>query len=89
MSQFNSSKFYPVTNYLRCSKADSITLTFSQIEELIGSHLCVSARKYPAYWHTSKAHMLPLAWEAAGYILNDLDMENETVTLYLQNFIRR
>ena len=81
MTQLSKGKFAPITAYLKTCNAFKITLTFGQIEEIIGVPLCQSARTYSAYWHTSKTHMLPLAWEDAGYILHDLDMTNELITL--------
>ena len=81
MTQSSNGKFAPITDYLKSSTASEITLTFSQIEKIIGNPLCRSARMYSAYWHPSKTHMLPLAWEDAGYLLHDLDMSSEMVTL--------
>ncbi len=81
MARIGNGKFSPITDYLKNCNASKITLSFNQIEEIIGAPLCRSARTYNAYWHTSKTHMLPLAWEDAGYIMHDLDMPNELVTL--------
>ena len=81
MAGIRGSKFDPLTAYLRSSGIDELTLTFNQIESILGFPLYPSARKYITYWHPSETHMLPKAWLEAGYELIHLDMQSEMVTL--------
>ena len=82
MANYRGSKFEPLTSYLEHTGFEEVTLSFNQIEEILGVQLCPSAREYIAYWHPSKTHYLPLAWEAANYELANLDMKSERVTLH-------
>ncbi len=60
----------------------SVTLGFSEIENLIGSKLPSSARKYRPWWANEKGgtHSQRLAWMEAGWLVGYADLENETVT---------
>jgi hypothetical protein len=59
-----------------------LTLTFKQIEKIIGSQLPDSARRYQAWWanQSGKGHSQAYSWACAGWRTSDLDLENETVT---------
>ena len=81
MASIRGSKFDPLTAYLMNSGIDELTLTFKQIEAILGFPLYPSARKHSAYWHPSETHMLPKAWLEAGYERTHLDMQSEMVTL--------
>ncbi len=73
-------KFYPLKQYLSHISASAVTLTFRQIEEIIGMTLCDAARKHTAYWHPAKGHTIWLAWEEAGWKLSHLDIRAEYVS---------
>ena len=74
-------KFAPLEKYLKHNGSASITLRFSDIERIIGEELCPSARKYHAYWHLSKTHMLPQSVDDAGYQISSVDLSGETVVI--------
>lgn len=74
-------KFAPLAQYLQHNDADIITLRFTDIERIIGDELYPSARKYHAYWHLSKTHMLPQAVDEAGYEVDSVNLPEETVIL--------
>ena len=81
MSYAQNSKFEPLSSYLQLKKPQRITLTFCEVEDILGFCLCPSARKHGAYWHLSKTHMLPQAWDSVGYVLESLDMSKQMITL--------
>lgn len=81
MTNIRGSKFEPFTAYLLNSGIDELTLSFNQIETILGFSLYPSARKHTAYWHPSKTHMLPKSWIEAGYEMTHLDIQSEIVTL--------
>ena len=81
MRYARNSKFEPLSSYLQLRKPQHITLTFCEIENILGFELCPSAREYSAYWHLSKTHMLPQAWDSVGYSLESLDMSKQIITL--------
>ncbi len=73
-------KFDPLRKHLEQNGSDRITLSFSDIERIIGEELCPSARKHHAYWRLSKTHMLPQAVDDAGYSVESVQLTNETVS---------
>ena len=54
--------------FIKCNE-QTIELSFSDIEKIIGSELVESAYKYDAFWYSksSPTHVFPRAWEQAGY----------------------
>ena len=62
-----ATKFQPLTDFLAASSAQSITLSFAQIESLVGA-LPKSAHDYDAYWEPSPTHTITHAYLRAGYV---------------------
>lgn len=64
------SKYDPLYRYLSAQKGPTVTMTFSQIETVIGSELPQSARKYGAWWANADPetgqHPYSQAWMLAG-----------------------
>ena len=75
-----SSKFDPLTAFLLSKAPVSLTLSFEQIESLVGP-LKPSARTYAVYWKPSPTHVITHAWLRAGYIATDISMSSGTVKL--------
>ncbi|UBV44748.1 hypothetical protein LAJ19_16480 (plasmid) [Deinococcus taeanensis] len=65
-------KYLPLSEYLRESSASTLTLTFAEIEDLLGCNLPPSAKKHRAWWsnsstgHSQAAAWLNPGWEVAG-----------------------
>ncbi|MFB9990833.1 hypothetical protein ACFFLM_02380 [Deinococcus oregonensis] len=65
-------KYLPLSEYLRESSARTLTLTFAEIEDLLGFDLPPSAKKHRAWWsnsstgHSQAAAWLNPGWEVAG-----------------------
>lgn len=74
-------KFAPLTRYLESCESEVVLLSFSDIERIISDELCPSARKYVAYWHLSKTHMLPQAVDSAGYTMESVSLAEEKIVL--------
>ena len=72
-------KYEPLGEYLQKTKKDEITLTFSQIEEIIEDNLPVSASKYQAWW-VNGGHAHSDAWTEYGYKTSELDLAGRKVT---------
>lgn len=76
-------KYTPLELYLRNipSEVRDITLSFSKIEVIIDSRLPSSAYKYPAWWGNEKngSHVEAHAWLGAGWSVESIDWESETV----------
>jgi len=64
------SKYDPLKHHLALQTASELTLSFPQIEKLIGGPLPLSAMR-PQWWanetSSSTAHIQCLAWRQAGY----------------------
>jgi DNA-binding transcriptional regulator YiaG len=77
------SKYQPLQDYLSQSQRSPITLTFADIETLLGSNLPASARTNRAWWsNRSKGALQAAAWIQAGYTVKDLDLPTEHVTFH-------
>lgn len=74
-------KFSKLSQYLRDKDEDTITLSFLEIESILGEKMCKSAYNYQAYWSLFKTHTFPLAWINEGYILKSLDLKNTIIIL--------
>lgn len=73
-----SPTYRPLYDYLTSLKDLEVTLSFSEIEHLLGRPLPPSARKYPAWWSGS---VVRSAIRGAGRSVMRLDLVNESVML--------
>lgn len=74
------SKFVELAKYFENSKDAHITLSFTEIEKIIGKKLYPSAYQYEQYWHHSKTHVITNTWMDAGYDLDGVDLVNQRVS---------
>lgn len=65
----DSTKYRPLYEYLLQRKDGDLIMTFSDIEDIIGSELPISARKYSAFWGNNKngEHPYCKSWLDAGF----------------------
>jgi len=80
------SKYDPLFDYLSTSSDWEVSLSFSEIEEIIGFPLPPSAHRYHAWWANqyNGNHGQAQSWIRASYATRDVDLVSETV-----NFIRK
>lgn len=76
------SKYYPLFEHLRASNQTEITLTIPEIEILINGTLPKSAQGKKAWWSNrdSKGALQASAWINAGYHVEVVDLDQQTVT---------
>ena len=75
------SKYKPLERHLRASKKRSLTLTFSQIEKILGVRLPDSARRHAAWWSNNEgSHVQAQAWMDPGYRTEEVDLSAEKLT---------
>ena len=74
-------KFEALKDFLIAQQSETIRLTFAEIESMIADSLCKSAYQYSAYWHSSETHTLPNMIIDAGYTIENVDLQNQTLTL--------
>jgi hypothetical protein len=78
-------KFGALKQYLVSSGKSDITLSFAEIESIIGTALCKSAYTYSAYWQPSPTHKMPNTILAAGYRIASIDLSGKRIALEKQN----
>lgn len=61
------SKYGPLERHLCGSPGLELTLSFSEIEEIIGSPLAPSAHQQRAWWANTRSHVQATAWLTAGH----------------------
>ena len=69
------SKYDPLLQHLAKSDPLMLTLSFDEVEQILGTPLPPSARRYPAWWGNQEGK----AWMEAGYRTEDLDLNAGTV----------
>ena len=76
-----SGKYTPLFDFLQRTPQDEITLTFAEIEAVLGETLPPSARTRRGWWsNRSKGSPQAAAWMGAAYHAEDLDLDAERVT---------
>lgn len=76
-----SSKYYPLYQFLQQSGEDVIVLTVADVQSILGGGLPNSARTQRAWWSNRRtAHAQSLAWLEAGFLVDKLDLENSRIT---------
>ena len=79
-------KYRGWAEYLLSSNETRVTLTYSQIEEILGFALPDTARKFKqSYWANTETHSYASSWMAVGYKTR-VDVDNDTVT-FVKNLI--
>lgn len=81
-----SAKYRNLAEYLLSSNETRVTLTYSQIEQILGFSLPDTARKFKqSYWANTETHSYASSWMAVGYKTR-VDAENDKVT-FIKNLI--
>lgn len=81
-------KFERLNQYFRDLQEFEVTLSFSQIEKIMGDRLADSAYKYSAYWSHSKTHTITKCWIENGYKLVHLKLNEQKVSFRKDVFIK-
>ena len=78
-----ANKYQKLNDYFSKATNSSITLTFEDIESILGFVLPDSARKHRAAWYEA-GHFMPKAWVENGYNIDSLDFRGQTVVFKKQ-----
>lgn len=71
------SKYDPLTQHLKATRADRVTMTFAELEKVLGFPLPPSSRKHRAWWaNDPQGHVNAKAWREAGYRAEAVDLED-------------
>ena len=81
-----SAKYRGLAEYLLSTNETRGTLSYSQIEEILGFALPDTARKFKqSYWANTETHSYASSWMAVGYKTR-VDVDSDTVT-FIKNLI--
>ena len=75
----SSKKYRRLTELLANSEGKPVSLSFKQIEEIIGFPLPDSAREHRAFWANTTSHSIALSWLSVGYKTVDVNLSSELV----------
>lgn len=75
-------KYDPLKDHLSRSSDPILTLSFTEIERIIGTDLPASARRHQAWWanNESSPGRQCWSWIGGGYLTEALDLNAGTVT---------
>lgn len=60
----------PLHQFLQLNNSNRLMMSFSEVEEVLGFSLPMSAYKYMAWWDGASQHTQAYAWTKAGYKAN-------------------
>jgi hypothetical protein len=83
-------KYDPLAAYLRAQPGDRVTLTYAEVEQIIGDELpasATSASKSTArtWWHADSGQCQADAWFNAGWRVCQVEVEQRAVTFQRVN----
>lgn len=70
------SPYYELTEYFRLSKKSPISLTFKQIESILGEPLEWEAGLYEAFWYDTEPGVTSPMWQEEGYPIHSVRPSN-------------
>jgi hypothetical protein len=79
-------KYDPLAAFLAASTTPTVTLSFRQVELILGEPLPFSARNYREWWaNNTTNHVNSQSWLGAGWRVAErgINMEQETVTFVM------
>ncbi len=78
------SRYAPLYTYLMeqvDAEAEQVDLEFEEIERIIAAELPRSAYQHRAWWANTPSHAQANAWVSAGWRVDRVDFDNDTVAL--------
>ena len=71
-------KYDPLFRYLNANKNTQVTLSYSEIENILSAKLPNSAYKYKQWWDNN-SHIQSKSWRDAGYKVDTVFLGNKVV----------
>ena len=80
-------KYDPLNTYLNACRDPQITLSFTQIEHILGASLPKSARTYHEWWNNEAdgSHVQARSWMLTHYRVSKVNMNGSSVTFTRSN----
>ena len=76
-----NTSFAPLGEYLSQRTENSVTLSFSDVERVIGKSLCKSAFKFYSYWYPGDNRPISNVIYNAGFDVDRVDLKNQLLYL--------
>lgn len=76
----SASSYAAIGTHLKEASGSEATLSFDEIEGIIGRALPASAHRHRAWWANTDTHSQALTWLAAGWKVETADLEAKEVT---------
>lgn len=77
-------KYEPLSNYLArqfsAGLRDRVSLTFQEIEQILGLPLPLSAHTHRAWWANNQSHSQACSWLDIGWKVGNVNIEGKAVT---------
>jgi hypothetical protein len=82
VSEESKTKYRPLRDHLKAHPANAVTMTFREIERVLGTQLPSSARRYTQWWANDRTgnHSQAHAWLSAGRKVVQLNVVEGRVT---------
>lgn len=74
------SRYDPLTRYLKGLDASSVTLTFDQLQDILGFKLPAAAANHAQWWQASGTQPQARGWRDAGWSFVRADRRDQSVT---------
>jgi len=75
------SKYEPLAAFLRAQRTDEVSLTFREIERIVGTRLPPKAQHQRAWWSNNpNNNVMTKVWLAAGFRSERVDLEGRRLT---------
>ena len=72
-------RYQPLGRFLATRPHASVLLSFTDVEQIIQWRLPPSARRHRAWWANVQTHVQAVAWLAAGWKVEFVDLADEFV----------
>lgn len=84
-----NSKYKPLADYLQKSGLEKVTLSFNEIEKILGFKLDPSARKHRANWSNNEQEALAWGWLPVGYKSCEVDINTEIANFIKNDYLNK
>ncbi len=75
-------KFTQLSEFFHKSTSPSLTLSFREIEDIIGEPLCKSAYEKRQYWHRTDDNSISKSWLMNGYSIQRLYLDKKKIVFH-------
>lgn len=74
---------YPIlAEFFIKNTKEKFSLTFNQIEQMLGFKLCKDAYKHSPFWYSRNSDCIPYTWKELGYEVSKIEFKNQKVYFY-------